>query len=340
MHKPNFLLILFLNIGILAQCQSDFKVKPKINGLSFVASNDTIKQHHINPVQNVNANWVSIMPFAFMKSLDASTIYYNNDKQWYGERVEGVKQSISMMHKNRIKVMLKPQIWIGGGEFTGEINMKTEAYWVSFENHYLEMLILYAKVAEETQTEMLCIGTELNRFVMNRSAFWQHLISEVRKVYSGQITYAENWDKIENVPFWSALDHIGVDAYFPISEDKTPTIDQVKNKWDSINITLETLSDKNQTPILFTEFGYRSIDYAGIEPWDSTRIKGQVNENAQDILLQGMIESVWDKDWFAGGFLWKWFHDPIKYSDRHENRFCVHSKKAEKTLMRFYKKFE
>lgn len=330
--------ITFLSIGLLAKCQDSRMIQPKINGLSFVASNDTVKQHHINPLHKLNANWVSVMPFAFMKSLEESKLYYNNDRQWFGERVEGVKQSIDMMHKNGIKVMLKPQIWIGGGDFTGEISMKTNEDWQAFEKHYLEMLILYAKLAEETRTEMLCIGTELNSFVMNRPAFWRQLISEVREEYSGEITYAENWDKIENVPFWSSLDHIGVDAYFPVSKEKTPILEKVKSKWDSINTTLEALSVKNQAPILFTEFGYRSLDYAGKEPWDSTRIEGQINEEAQAILLKGLMQSLWEQPWFSGGFLWKWFHDPKKYAERQKNRFSVYGKKSEDVIRQTYLK--
>ena len=91
--------------------------------------------------------------------------------------------------------------------------------------------------------------------------------------------------------------------------------------------------------ILFTEFGYRSMDYAGKTPWDSRTISGQVNQEAQKVLLQGLIESTWNKDWFAGGFLWKWFHNPNSISQRHDNRFCVHGKKAEQLLSQLYKKY-
>jgi hypothetical protein len=207
---------MFLGIGILAQCQSKKGSQEKINGVSFVASRDTITQKHIDPVLHVNANYVSVMPFAFMRKLDSTSLYYDNDRQWYGERYEGAKQSIEMMHKNKINVMLKPQIWIGGGDFTGFIEMKSEEDWQTFEENYAKMILLFAQLAEETQTEMYCIGTELNNFVIQRPTFWKSLIKKVKAIYSGQLTYAENWDKIETVPFWSDLDYIGVDAYFPI----------------------------------------------------------------------------------------------------------------------------
>jgi hypothetical protein len=341
MQKNIYTLLIFMFISSLCiQCHSQQGFQTKINGVSFVASRDTIQQKHIDPVLKVNANWTSIMPFAFMKSIDASKLYFNNQNQWYGEREEGVKQSIEMMHKNNIKVMLKPQIWIGGGDFTGFIKMKSEEDWKIFEKQYAEMIIFYAEIAEKTKSEMYCIGTELNSFVSTRPEFWKDLISEVKKVYKGKLTYAENWDKIESVEFWDALDFIGVDAYFPISEEQTPQLEQVKEKWLTLNTRLQTLSDKNEIPILFTEYGYRSLDYAGKEPWNSERLEGQINEEAQAVLLKGMFESTWNKPWFAGGFLWKWFHDPQKLSDRQANRFCVHGKPAERLVMDYYKRYK
>jgi hypothetical protein len=276
------------------------------------------------------------MPFAFMRSIDADTLYYNNENQWYGEREEGVRQSIEMMHKNKIKVMLKPQIWIGNGDFTGHLDMNSEEDWQNFEQQYKEMILKFAKIAEETQTEMYCLGTELNSFVTKRPQFWEDLITSIKQIYSGHLTYAENWDKIGNVPFWSSLDYIGVDAYFPVSEAKTPDLEFIKLKWESINGQLKSLSETNQVPILFTEFGYRSIDFAGKEPWNSNRVEGMVNERAQAILLQALMESLWSRDWFAGGFLWKWFHEPDKYKDWQENRFSIYEKEAEEVIRHHY----
>lgn len=339
MRKANFLLILCLNLGILGQCQTDSLKKSKINGLSFVASRDTIQQKHITPVLKMQTNWVSVMPFGFMKALDSHTLHYNHTRQWYGERIDGVKQSIEMMHKNNIKVMLKPQIWIGNGDFTGDISMLNDNDWQSFEEQYKTMILDFAKVAEETQTEMLCIGTELNSFVRERPEFWVELISLIRAVYSGPLTYAENWDKMDKVHFWSSLDYIGVDAYFPISDAQTPDIEAVKTRWEIINTDLKTLSETHKRPILFTEFGYRSLDYAGKAPWNSVRVEGQVNEKAQAVLLRGLTESVWDKHWFAGGFLWKWFHQPEEYKDWQENRFSVHGKEAEAVVRGWYARY-
>ena len=83
-----------------------------------------------------------------------------------------------------------------------------------------------AKIADSLGVEMLCIGTEWKSAVRERPQFWSNVIDSVRKVYQGKLTYAANWDDYDDVPFWSKLDYIGVNAYWPLAKTKTPTIDE------------------------------------------------------------------------------------------------------------------
>ncbi len=50
--------------------------------------------------------------------------------------------------------MLKPQIWVWRGEFTGNIEMKSEEEWKILEDSYSKYILDYAKVAEETKSEI------------------------------------------------------------------------------------------------------------------------------------------------------------------------------------------
>jgi len=59
-----------------------------------VASREPINEQHINPVLNVNANYVAIMPFGFIKDLKYPEIVFNTNRQWFGETKEGAKQYI------------------------------------------------------------------------------------------------------------------------------------------------------------------------------------------------------------------------------------------------------
>jgi len=117
------LLIVFLFVTIQG-CTSQSK---KINGISFVAHRSPINHMHITPIVNVNANYAAIMPFGFIRNLEDPEIAFNTERQWYGETKDGAKQYVEELRKQHIKIMLKPQIWIWRGEFTGYLEMKNEA---------------------------------------------------------------------------------------------------------------------------------------------------------------------------------------------------------------------
>jgi len=210
------LLIVFL----LFSLQSCLGQSKKINGVNFVASRDTINHKHVKPVLDLNANFVTIMPFGFIKDLKHPEISFNTKRQWYGETNEGAKQYISKFQDKEIKIMLKPQIWVWGGEYTGFIEMGNEKYWLVLENSYTKFILLYAKLAKEINAELFCIGTELEKFIELRPAYWNRLIKEIKKIYKGKLTYAANWDEFKRTPFWNDLDYIGVNAYFPVSNKK------------------------------------------------------------------------------------------------------------------------
>jgi len=260
--KVNKLLIIFLFLIV----QSCYGQTNKINGLSFVASGEQINDKHVSPIINVNANYVAIMPFGFIRNIENPEIVFNTERQWFGETKAGAKQYIEELRKKNIKIMLKPQIWVWRGEFTGYIEMTNEDDWKLLEDSYSSFMLLYAELAQETKTEILCIGTELEKFIENRPEYWTNLIIEIKKIYNGKLTYAANWDEFKHTPFWSDLDYIGVDAYFPVTDVKTPTVAQCLEGWKQHKKMIKELSDKHNKPILFTEFGYRSVDYAGREP--------------------------------------------------------------------------
>ncbi len=109
--------------------------------------------------------------------------------------------------------------------------MDSEENWKILEDSYQSFILTYAKSAEEMKAEILCIGTELEKFVAKRPEYWRKLIKEIRKVYNGKLTYAANWDEFKRVTFWGELDFIGVDAYFPLSEEKSPTVIDFEKGW-------------------------------------------------------------------------------------------------------------
>ena len=195
---------------------------------------------------------------------------------------------------------------------------------------------MYAKAAQKIVADILFIGTELEKFVENRPKYWTSLIEKIRKVYKGKLTYAANWDEYKRTPFWEQLDFIGIDAYFPLSDKKSPTVQEFEEGWQPHKTLIKKLQSQYNKPILFTEFGYRSMDYTGKEPWDSKRIEGAVNLEAQKNGLQAIHNQFWKEEWFAGGFIWKWFHRHDKVGGLDNNRFTPQNKPAENLLKQLY----
>ena len=328
--------ILFFTSILLFSCAATIPKKQMINGVSFVASRKALSDEHINPVVSLNANYAAIMPFGFIRDLKHPEIVFNTERQWFGETKAGAKQYAEELQKKDIKIMLKPQIWVWRGEYTGFIEMADEENWKMLEDSYSRFILEFAKLAQEINADIFCIGTELEKFIENRPDYWKGLITQIKTNYKGKLTYAANWDEFKRTPFWSDMDYIGVDTYFPVSDEKTPTVVQCLEGWKQHKNVIKGLSDKYNKPVLFTEFGYRSVDYTGKEPWKSDRSMTSINLEAQTNATQALFEEFWDEEWFAGGFIWKWFH---KYEDsggKNNNQFTPQNKPVEQTIKQYY----
>ncbi|MBT8281217.1 MAG: glycoside hydrolase [Muriicola sp.] len=329
---------LFFLCLIQLSCSSQFV--GKINGVSFVASRDEVTQENITPVKQIYADHAAVMPFGFIREVNSPNIVFNTERQWFGETRMGAKQYIELLHKNKIKVMVKPQIWIWRGIFTGELEMKSDADWQKLEASYEDFILTYASLAQESKAEIFCIGTELEQFVSQRPEFWKSLITKIRSRYKGKLTYAANWDEFGRTPFWTDLDYIGIDAYFPLSEARTPTVEELKSGWQPWKDKISSVSEKTNRPVLFTEFGYRSMDFTAKKPWLVDRNEETVNLEAQANAKKAIFESFWEEDWFAGGFIWKWFINHEKSGGPQDNRFTPQNKPAQEVIKTFYKLYE
>ncbi len=315
---------------------SNFLIAQKINGISFVSSKDSINFYHVKPVKEVNANYAALIPYGFIENIDNPVLHFNDNRQWFGEREKGIRQYATAFRKEGIKLMIKPQIWISHGQYTGLLKMQTEKDWQTLEQSYENFILMFAKTAQAINADVFCIGTELEKFVTIRPFFWQTLIVKVRKVFKGKITYAANWDEYQKVIFWNQLDFIGVNAYFPVSDKKTPSVSDFQLGWKSHKNRIRKIYNLYKKPILFTEFGYRSVDFTGKKPWDSTRILSSVNLEAQRNGLQAIYNEFWKENWFAGGFLWKWFHKHNSVGGLENNRFTPQNKPSEQVLKELY----
>ena len=94
---------------------------------------------------------------------------------------------------------------------------------------------------------------------------------------------------------------------------------------------LSKFSDLHKKKIIFTEIGYRSMKGATIKPWEHNT-KNSFSGPIQDRAYQALFEVVWEEDWLAGMFIWKWYHNHSSQGSKGNIDFTPQNKMAESTI--------
>ncbi|MFQ5689401.1 MAG: hypothetical protein ACE5HQ_03910 [Gemmatimonadota bacterium] len=287
----------------------------------------------------LGADWVAVIPFAFTRD-DAPRVRFNDPGQYWGERTEGVRAIVRLAHRRGLHVMFKPQLWVARRGWAGDFAPEGQAGWKTWEDGYAAYIVHFARLAESLGVEMLCVGTEVDRTVRRRPAFWRDLIRQVRLVYDGPLTYAANRDDYEELGVWDDLDYLGVDAYFPLSEAGTPQAAELKSAWTPLIERLAAFSRRYGKPILFTEFGYRPVDGAAGPQWKLPPERGPdspaPNPEGQAQAYEALFRAVRSRPWFAGGFAWKWRLGADGARGRSGMGYSPQGRSAEAVIRRWY----
>ncbi len=312
--------------------------KAMLKGLNFVAPPRAFPVNPMHAVKEVNANWIAVIPYAYTIQGE-SKVYFNTNRQWWGERVDGVQETIKLAKESGLNIVLKPQVYIPGS-WPGDLNYKSDREWDEWESGYTKYVMTFAKIAAEQNVPVFCIGTEFKISVRKRENYWRKLIAEIRNVYSGKLIYAANWDEYMDVPFWDELDYVGINAYFPLTDSKTPEIDELKKAWVPHKIAIRNFYKKVRKPIVFTEYGYLSVDGCAYNTWEleSKVTKLDINEKAQSNAIHALLETFWEEPYWHGGFIWKWFPNMRGGEGYNARDYTPQGKKGFETLQNWYSK--
>jgi len=317
-------------------------------GLCWEGSPQEIDASALEPLVSLGVNAISQTPFAFMRDPRQPELGFGGlegagarkDSKgggggWWGERDEGVRFLTRAARAHEIATLLKPHVWLHGS-WPGDVEMSSEADWQSWFASYREFLLGWARFAAAEGIEGLCLGTELDKTLV-REREWRALIAEVRALYPGLLTYAANWTHFEAVPFWDALDAIGVNAYFPLSAAARPTVEELVAAWQPIRAQLAELARRVDRPIVFTEIGYHPSEGALARPWEwdvgSAALEPACQANGYEAALRVFL----DEPWFGGLFWWKWHaNGPRTRRGNPANTFSPQGQPAEEVLKRAY----
>lgn len=248
----------------------------------------------------LGVEWVSIHPYAgvrrdgSVRSTPAATTGY-------------LERGVAMAHQAGLQLFWKPHLaYWGSFDWRGEIAFGSdEAAWRRFFRGYREFIVDQARFAEQWKLPLLSIGLEYEK-TTGRESEWRRIIAEVRQVYSGEITYSANWDRLDSVPFWDAVDLIGVQAYFPLSHDSNPTDVAIRRGWDAPLDRLRRLSQRYGKPVLLAEIGYDVSPDAASEPWKTNSRDTAANRALQRRLMSVALDRLEREPFIHGMFWWKW----------------------------------
>lgn len=309
--------------------------RPPIRGVSFVAPRTRIDTAQVTSVRATRANWLAIVPYGFTYA-GHTHLTFDTARQWWGETLDGAATQIRYAHTLGYKVMLKPQVWVIGQGWAGDYDLPTEQQWQAWERNYRRFAMAYGRLADSLEVELYCVGTEFRVPARERPAFWRGLIDSLRTFYTGELTYAANWDNFQQVDFWDALDYLGVDAYFPLTDTPDPRPRQLDSAWRPHREALADAHRQWRKPVLFTEYGYHSATGALRKPWAIDAGGASVDLSAQQKGLSALYRQFWPRPWFAGGFLWKWHAPYRQVGGPSDAGFTPQGKPALETVRRWY----
>jgi hypothetical protein len=148
------------------------------------------------------------------------------------------------------------------------------------------------------------------------------------------LTYAGNWDDIEQTVILGELDVIGLNAFFPLADKDGAGPDELRAGGDRVRQRLEQLARAWHKPIFFNEFGYTTRENAAIRPWEWPDKMSHVlaDQAAQAEAYRALLSAFVDAPWFAGFFMWRLYADPNDLSQEAEWGFSPRGKQAELVL--------
>ena len=158
----------------------------------------------------------------------------------------------------------------------------------------------------------------------HREAEWRQLLAEVRKHYSGPVTY--NCDKYQEDPitWWDAVDVISSSGYYPI--------DRLDDNLDRI----EKVAAKYGKPFMFMECGCPARRGSEYRPNDWT-FGGETDPEAQDRWYRAFTEALARHPFVRGTGWWDWPGSRLypEEAGKNHNGYCTWGKPANETLRKF-----
>jgi len=284
--------------------------------------------------RRMGANWVSLTPFGRIWDLAPTGVALTFETPFRDNR-RAVKLAIDQAHAEGLRVLLIPQLWVETGGWRGELEVGDSEAWQRWADAYGDFILEWAQVASEANADMFSVGVELRSWVTTTHApSFIEVIRRVRQTYPGLVTYAANWDDVEDTVILGEIDVIGVNAFFPLAAEPEARLAKLQAGAREAARRMDQLSKSWNKPLLFTEFGYTTRKDPAVRPWEWPEHLSDVvvDEVAQAEAYHALLSAFIPHPWFAGFFVWRVYADPDDVSQEAEWGFSPRGKAAELVL--------
>lgn len=254
---------------------------------------------------------------------------------------EEVAFAVNKAHSLGLKVCLKPMVDCLDRSWRARINFPPEnpMYWERWFASYTRFMLHYAAIAEKLGCEMLCTGCEMAG-MDSQDAYCLKLIEDVRRVYHGIVMHNVNHGDEMKFPWLTAVDVIGISAYYPCTTPENRSLEHMKEVWTGISDMLEKVHEHYGKPLMYAEIGVRNEEGCTQYPWDfKHRPDVPYSEQEQADFYEAAISTSFDKPWFCGYFWWDWkaILPPIEKAKENKD-FTIYGKQAEQVLKKWYER--
>ena len=291
----------------------------------------------LDRLNEMGSNAITLIPYTGMR--DAYNPIPFRFSNTVGDENDGaVAHAARYAQSLGFTVMLKPQIWIRGS-WPGDLDMQSDEEWDMFFEYYERWISHYALLAELFDIDIFCIGTELTQATLQHEDRWIDLANRIRSVYSGKLVYASNWgQEFENLKFWDAFDYMGLNSYYPLTENENPTEQELREGARRVVERIHSVQKQFNKPLLFTEIGFPSTEKPWMYPWEENR-QDPPNMDHQALCYKIMIEALDSKEWISGIYWWKWPSFLERGGGNSRDRFTPNGKPAEHVIADWYLTF-
>lgn len=282
----------------------------------------------------LGATWISLTPFGRAWDLQATGV----DKTFelpLAVNQRGLRRAVKQAHARGLKVMLVPHLWVESGGWRGELDPATEEGWQRFAESYRSYVLTWARFAQSEHVDMLAAGVELRSWLTTTHApSFFPILRDIRAAYSGLLTYAANWDDVDQTVILGELDVIGINAFYPLTEKPSASDAELVSGGLAVAKQVKELAERWQKPVMFNEFGYTARTDPALRPWEwPDRMSGvQVDARAQAAAYRGLLAGMLQSPELVGGFVWRLYADPDDLSQEAEWGFSPRGREAERYL--------